>query len=221
MPQQNTPAPNTAPTTPAPGTPAPVVAPQEPIVTSPRAVYLGLREKREVLWNVKSRLENEREELVEQMRQGPTSDADRAGLEQRLTTVDQQIVKVSIDIAEADAAVAAGAAVPGALREEPRADPWASGPPVELVVTGMVLSAILLLPIAIAWARRFWRRASVISAVPQELTDRVGNIERNLETVALEIERIGEGQRFVTQLMAERAQPQREALAAPRNASST
>ena len=76
--------------------------------------------------------------------------------------------------------------------------------PPELVALGMGLTAALLFPVALAWARRLWRKASVISAVPAELTDRVGGIERNLETVALEIERIGEGQRFVTQLLASR-----------------
>ena len=205
MPQQNTPAPSPAPTVPTPpDVPSPVLAPGVPEVASPRTIYLGLREKREVLWNVKSRLENEREEIVEQIRQGPASDADRAGLEQRLAAIDQQIAKVSIDIAEADAAVAAGAAIPGALQEETPRDRWANGPPPELVALGMGLTAALLFPVALAWARRLWRKANVISAVPAELTDRVGSIERNLETVALEIERIGEGQRFVTQLLASR-----------------
>lgn len=207
------PLPPPTPPTP-PGTP--VGTQQTPLFGSPRDIYLGLREKREVLWNVKGRLEEEREEIVRQLRAGPASDADKAGLEQRLAAVDQQIAKVSIDIAEADAEVAAGAAVPGALREDRSRDDWVNGPPPELVGVGMALTAVLLFPVAIAWARRLWRKASVISVVPQELTDRVGNIERNIETVALEIERIGEGQRFVTQLMAQRAEPVREALADPR-----
>lgn len=198
-----------APAAPPPGQTTvgtPTAAPS-PVIVSPRELYLGLREKREVLQNVKGRLEDERQEIVNQLRQGAVSDADKAGLDQRLAAVDQQIAKTSIDIAEADAAVAAGAAVPGAIQEEPRSNPWEYGPPVELVAMGIGITGALLLPVALAWARRLWRKANVISAVPPELSDRVGNIERNLETVALEIERIGEGQRFVTQLMARRETP--------------
>lgn len=217
MPFQATPAPTTSGPLPLQtGVERSTTAPPAPVVGSPREIYLGLREKREVLWNQKERLEDERQEIVQQIRQGPVSDADRAGLDQRLAAVDQAIAKVSIDIAEADAQVAAGAALPGASTREPRPDPWINGPPVELVGVGMGLSAVLLFPVAIAYARRLWRKANVISAVPQELTDRVGNMERNLETIALEIERIGEGQRFVTQLMAQRAEPVRDALADPR-----
>jgi hypothetical protein len=219
MPFQTTPAPRPADQLPAQtGAGTPTATPAQPSVATPRDIYLGLREKREVLWNQKSRLENEREEIVQQIRRGSVSDADKAGLDQRLAAVDQQIAKVSIDIAEADAQVAAGAAVPGALDEGPRADPWATGPPVELVGVGMALTAVLMFPLVIAWARRLWRKANVVSAVPEELIDRMGNIERNLETVALEVERIGEGQRFVTQLMAQRGEPVREALADPRKA---
>lgn len=217
MPSQAAPAPTTSgPLPPQTGAGKSTTALPAPVVGSPREIYLGLRETREVLWNQKERLEDERQEIVQQIRQGPVSDADKAGLDQRLAGVDQAIAKVSIDIAEADAQVAAGAALPGARTEEPRPDPWINGPPVELVGVGMGLSAVLLFPVAIAYARRLWRRANVISVVPQELTDRVGNMERNLETIALEIERIGEGQRFVTQLMAQRAEPVRQVLADPR-----
>ena len=46
-----------------------------------------------------------------------------------------------------------------------------------------------------------------ISAPPPALTDRLTNIEQSVEAVAIEVERIGEGQRFVTQLLAERREP--------------
>lgn len=219
MPQTTTPAPSNGPVArpgqdPS-GTPATLNTPA-PGVASPREIYLGLRESREVLWNQKSRLEDEREGLVEQLREGRPSDIDRTGIEQRIAAVDQQIAKVSIDIAEADAKVAQQAAVPGSIEPERPENPWQYGPPEELVAMGLAFSALLLFPIAIAWARRLWRKANVVSAVPPELTDRVVTMERNLETIALEIERIGEGQRFVTQLMAERSGLKHEALPEPR-----
>ena len=40
-------------------------------------------------------------------------------------------------------------------------------------------------------------------------------IERAVDTVALEVERIGEGQRFVTQLMSQRRDAEARQLASP------
>lgn len=208
MPEQSTPAPAQAAPTPATqttvvsGTPAPAA----PVRGTPEQVYRGLREMREVLGDQKNRLENEREEVVNQLRQGPVSDADRAGLEQRLAQVDQAIAKVSLDIAEADAQVAQAAAVPGAIVEQPRRDPWEHGAPVELVAMGLGITGLLLFPVCLAWARRIWRRASVVSVVPPELVERMAGMERGIDAVAVEVERIGEGQRFVTQLLAERGE---------------
>ena len=181
-------------------------APTAPVSGTPEQIYRGQREKREVLGEQKSRLENERDEIAQQFRRGPVGDIDKTGLEQRLAQVDQAIAKVSIDIAEADAEVAQSAAVPGAIVEPPYRDPWENGPPVELVATGLVITGILLFPICLAWARRLWRRASVVSAVPPELVERMAGMERGIDAVALEVERIGEGQRFVTQLLAERGE---------------
>lgn len=224
MPPQSTPAqPSAAPPPPTQTTTGPVVADGTPapqaVVGSPKEIYQGLREKREVLMNQKDRLQNERQELQQQLRQGPASDADRAGLEQQLAQVDQRIAQVSLAIEEANVEVAAAAAVPGALARDPRPDPWVNGPPEELVAIGMSLMAVLLFPICLAWARRLWKKAAVVSAVPPELTDRIGQMERNLDAVAVEIERIGEGQRFVTQLLAQRSEPKREALPEPRRES--
>ena len=54
-------------------------------------------------------------------------------------------------------------------------------------------------------ARRVWRRSTLAPALPAEFGDRLGSMERAIDAVAIEVERIGEGQRFVTQLLAERA----------------
>ena len=42
---------------------------------------------------------------------------------------------------------------------------------------------------------------------PSDLTDRLTSIEQSVEAVAIEVERIGEGQRFMTRLFAERGAP--------------
>jgi hypothetical protein len=54
-------------------------------------------------------------------------------------------------------------------------------------------------------------------SVPADVTDRLERIERAVEAVAIEVERISEGQRFTTKLLSERTPdsvPARNALAA-------
>jgi len=47
--------------------------------------------------------------------------------------------------------------------------------------------------------------------------DRLARLEQAMESIAIEVERIGEGQRFVTKLMSGRSQalPERVAIPAP------
>lgn len=74
------------------------------------------------------------------------------------------------------------------------------------------IHAGLLLPGAylVRWlARRRYaggisrRDGSVSTALPGEFTDRLTHLEQSLDAAAIEVERIGEGQRFMTRLFAE------------------
>jgi hypothetical protein len=72
-------------------------------------------------------------------------------------------------------------------------------------------AALLLLGAYLVWrlaprrgALRLWRREeSVIPAPRPELTDRLTHLEQSVDAVAIEVERIGEGQRFMTRLFTE------------------
>ncbi len=84
----------------------------------------------------------------------------------------------------------------------------------ELLHTG--IHVLLLLPGAyVVWrlaprhdARRLWRRrGAAIPAPPPEITDRLTDLEQSVNAVAIEVERIGEGQRFVTRLFTENGTP--------------
>jgi len=59
-------------------------------------------------------------------------------------------------------------------------------------------------PLARAFARRIEAGRSAPPSLSSDVSDRLERIERAVESVALEVERISEGQRFVTKLMAER-----------------
>ena len=78
--------------------------------------------------------------------------------------------------------------------------------PNEYVTLGGLFMMVAVLPLSIAFARRIWKRGSAaIAAVPSEIMERMRRIETAVEATAIEVERIGEGQRFLTRLMSEQA----------------
>ncbi len=78
------------------------------------------------------------------------------------------------------------------------------GPPEEVFVMGAIFMIVVLLPLSIAFARRIWKRGSqVVATFPKEIAERLGRLEQAAESTALEVERIGEGQRFLTRLFTE------------------
>ena len=62
---------------------------------------------------------------------------------------------------------------------------------------------LLLLPLVLAFARRIWRRGGA-AAIDIENSPRLQRMEQAIESIALEVERIGEAQRFTTKLLADR-----------------
>lgn len=188
-------------------TPQTAVSQGVAVPASPTAaeIYQALSAQRSELIDQREALEDTRQELSRQLRQGTMSEADRAGIDQRIALTDKQIIEKQIAIAEADARVATAAAVPGATLDPtpPRQNP--NDEVFEMFGFTLFICTVLAIPIVMAWTRRIWRRGLNTGALPAELTDRLGSLERSVDSVALEVERIGEGQRFVTQLLAERA----------------
>ena len=63
---------------------------------------------------------------------------------------------------------------------------------------------VLLIPIVIALARRIWRGGKRAPAFDFESSPRLQRMEQAIESIAIEVERIGEAQRFTTKLLSER-----------------
>ena len=192
----------------APAVPAaPVLTPGQitvngATVASAYDVYQAFRAQRRVLGQQLESLFDERGEISRQLQQETITGADRKGLEQRITQIDERISALDKQIAEADAQVAKAAAVPGAAIDPP--EPPRSGPPEEMFVLGGLFMVVVLLPLSIAYARRIWRRgAQIVTTIPKELSERLMRVEQTVEASAVEIERIGEGQRFMTKLFTE------------------
>jgi hypothetical protein len=182
---------------------------------SASAVYQGYVNQRSELRDQLETLQDARQDLSRQLQDPMVSGADRTGLEQHITEIDARISALDKQIAAADAQVAEAAAVPGAIVPDP--PHIRQGPPEEVFVLGGMFIVVVLFPLTVAYARRLWRRGAVaVSAIPQELMDRLTRLDHAVDSIAVEVERIGEGQRFVTRVLAERPV---EPIAIPQRAS--
>ncbi len=76
-------------------------------------------------------------------------------------------------------------------------------PIVLFIVTG---ATVIFTPMARAYARRMEKEGSNTRLSP-DVTARLERMEHAIDSIAIEIERISEGQRFTTKLLAERAGP--------------
>jgi len=125
------------------------------------------------------------------------------GMQQRIVQIDGRIAEVDNLIKAADAQVATAAAIPGAVTIQPPQE-W-NGPPREVFFFAPFVILALFLPVSIAVARGVWKRGTTkMAEFPREVMDRLSRLEQIGEATSLEIERIGEGQRFVTKLLTER-----------------
>jgi hypothetical protein len=187
-------------TTPAPG--SPVVASAARSAPSASAIYEGFKAQRNELNNQLEGLQSTRQGINNELEEMPASAPQRPGLEARLKGVDAQISAVDQMLAGNAAQIAQAAAIPGAVVQAPA--PSYQGPPEDAYVLGGLFMVIVLLPLSIALARRIWRRsAAVVTSFPKELADRLSRMEQAVEATAVEVERIGEGQRFLTRLFTE------------------
>lgn len=180
---------------------APVLAAGARTAPSASAIYEGFKAQRRELTDQLDELESTRGEISSQMQQLPAG-PEKTALETRLTDVTARISTVDQMLASNAASIAQASAIPGAVVEPPRY--VREGPPEEAYVVGTIFMIIVFLPLSIALARRVWRRsAAVVTSFPRELVDRLSRMEQAVEATAVEVERIGEGQRFLTRLFTE------------------
>jgi hypothetical protein len=193
--------------TPAPA-PAPVVAGSEPIsykITLPRTVedIKAIKERRTELSNQLISAADRRSEIARELRR---SDAPgRTGLEQRMAVLDTRILQLESDIARsgqelanAPPALVAASQVPFGGLMEPHV--------VEKV--SIMFTLFVLAPIAVSVAWAIFRRTMRPSPKRVEGAgggERLERLEAAVDAIAVEIERISEGQRFVTRLLTEQA----------------
>ena len=152
-----------------------------------------------------------RNEIVEELRT-TTDPAVRKGLEQRLKVLDDRLANLELEIAlNSRMRAAIAGALPSGTTEQarPAMSPINGLSQDGFIAITIVFTLFVLAPLAVAMARRLWRRPVPPMSSPQleAQNQRLERMEQAIDAVAIEVERISEGQRFVTQLMAKNDTP--------------
>jgi hypothetical protein len=71
---------------------------------------------------------------------------------------------------------------------------------------------IIFLPLVRAFARRMDRRGGGTAQIPNEVSSQLAHLNQAVDAIALEVERISEGQRFTTRLLSEQRDAARQTL---------
>jgi len=81
---------------------------------------------------------------------------------------------------------------------------WTEDVVVPLGFFGTIIILSIGIPLVRALAKK-WERGPTRVSMPPEVEQRLARIEHSVDAIAIEVERISEGQRFTTKLFAERA----------------
>ena len=76
--------------------------------------------------------------------------------------------------------------------------------PISIAFFAMIAIIVVGLPLMRAIARRIDRGAPVATPIPKEVRDQLQQISQSVDAIAIEVERISEGQRFTTKMLADK-----------------
>jgi hypothetical protein len=217
----------------APAPPLPPAAPGANVVSSRTLNYTpmsadelaALKTRRTLLSDQLQSAEGRRKELSQELR--TATGKDKAGLEERLGVLDTRLAGLERDLDETGKLLAS-ASVPRTSTRQPTTfgyGPNSSTKMKDVIPIVAILSVFVLFPIAISIARNIWRRGSLPASTrpDRESAQRLERMEQAMDAIAIEVERVSEGQRFVTRLLSEQrngvaiaaGQPAAEAARAP------
>ena len=163
----------------------------------------ALKARREELSNQLQSVDSRRSKLISQLKQ--TSDPTAIkGLEARLSQLDARQLQLESDIQQTGQQLTSPAA---GLLGTTATPPVFAGLGQKEVMTLSVLSILFIFfPLSFGAARAMWKRSgrpALSPALFTETAQRLERLEASVDAIAIEIERISEGQRFVTKLLSE------------------
>ena len=165
-----------------------------------------LKAQREELSTQLQSVDSRRSKLINQLKQTGDPTAVK-GLEDRLALLDKRQLQLESDLAETGQKLSS---VPAGLVASAGMSGLGGLGSGQVVAISIVSVIFVLAPLAIGFARTLWKRSSQPALPPAALTETAQRLERlegAVDTIAIEIERISEGQRFVTKLLSEGQHP--------------
>jgi hypothetical protein len=162
---------------------------------------MALTARRDQLNEQLESVTDRRNDLIEQMRTAPNPAM--AGLQGQLSVLDARILQLENDLATTGQEIAAASPALISMAEQ-RPDEDSNGSFDDGVGAG-VAGSVVVMPVLFFFLYRRWKKSPrnrgplMISAD----SERLQRLEQGMDAVAIEIERISEGQRFVTKLLSE------------------
>jgi hypothetical protein len=163
----------------------------------------ALMARRQVLSDQLTSVSDRRHDLSMEL-QGTADAGARVGLQERLAVLDKRILQLENDVALTGSQLAAAPSDLMGITETARDEPQGDHFPEGVTVGGLSAFAIASIVFALS-RRRSWGRRSKSGPALQdsESAQRLERLERGMDAIAIEIERVSEGQRFVTKLLSE------------------
>lgn len=163
----------------------------------------ALRERRSEISDQITNVSSRRDRIAKQLLEADP--AARGGLQARLQVLDDRIVQLERELDVTGEAVRNAPTALVTATQGPSPADIANRVSNDLVPIVAILSVFVLGPMSIAFSRFIWRRAAGRSR-EQEVVDsqqqqRLDQLQQAVDTIAIEVERISEGQRFVAKLL--------------------
>ena len=183
-----------------PGSGAPIT------ISAPRTAREidALQSQRDELSRQLTSVDGRRSKLMSQLRSTGDPTAVK-GLQDRLALLDTRQLQLESDLAGIGQQLSSASA--GLIATSSSGGPVFAGlSGGQTLALSIVFTIFVLGPLAIGFAKTLFRRSNkpaLPPAVFNEAAQRLERVEAAVETIALEIERISEGQRFVTKLLSE------------------
>jgi hypothetical protein len=166
----------------------------------------ALRSRRDELSTQLRSVDRRRSDLMSQLKRTGDPTAIK-GLQDRLSLLDARQLQLESDIQQTGQQLSSAAA--GLIATTSEAPVFAGLGSGQTLALSIVFTVFVLGPLAIGFARSMLKRSNKPAAPPAIFNDtaqRIERVEAAVDAIAVEIERISEGQRFVTKLLSE-AQP--------------
>jgi len=197
---QNAPPAPAAPLAPVVAGATPAAAPVVPGIPQTVGELRALRAERK---EISSQLENvgARRARLSASLKGKEG-VDRAGVEARIGVLDKRMLQLESQLDQTGQQLAMA---PGSLTSAADLPRFTNMDPDAVAALSGIFIIFVLAPIAFAAARMMWKRTNRPAAapLPDEASRRLERLEQGMDAIAIEIERVSEGQRFVTRLLSD------------------